>query len=48
MHGTYQDGQYIRNNQMNIVSRRKNLSGLKLRASLVVTNNDTLNHLDDY
>lgn len=27
---------------------RYNLNGLKLRASLVITNNDTLNHLHDY
>lgn len=28
--------------------RRKNLYGLDLRASMVVTNNDTLIHLTDY
>lgn len=28
--------------------RRQNLRGLNLKASLVVTNNDTLHHLDDY
>lgn len=28
--------------------RRQNLRGSKLKASLVVTNNDTLNHLNDY
>lgn len=30
------------------VSRRKDLNGVRLRACMVVTNNDTLNHLDDY
>lgn len=28
--------------------RRWNLMGTELKASLVVTNNETLNHLDDY
>lgn len=28
--------------------RRQNLQGILLRASMVVTNNDTLNHLTDY
>lgn len=28
--------------------RRRNLRGAELRASLVVTNNETLKHLDDY
>lgn len=28
--------------------RRKNLHGAKLRASMVVTNDETLNHLEDY
>lgn len=28
--------------------RRQDLRGVKLRASMVVTNNDTLNHLTDY
>lgn len=27
---------------------RQNLNGLKLRASVVITNNDTYNHLHDY
>lgn len=31
-----------------VVSRRKDLNGIELRASMVVTNNDTLNHLTDY
>lgn len=31
-----------------VVSRRKNLNGLELRACMVVTSNDTLNHLTDY
>lgn len=31
-----------------IVHRRKNLEGKVLRASMVVTNKDTLNHLHDY
>lgn len=28
--------------------RRRNLSGAELKASLVVTDNETLNHLEDY
>lgn len=28
--------------------RRKNLNGITLRASLVITNNDSINHLYDY
>lgn len=28
--------------------RRSNLCGLKLNASMVITDNDTLNHLTDY
>lgn len=28
--------------------RRQNLQGIQMRASMVVTNNDTLNHLTDY
>lgn len=35
-------------NALTTISRRKNLNGIELRASMVVTNNDTLNHLDDY
>lgn len=31
-----------------VVSRRKDLNGIELRACMVVTNNDTLNHLTDY
>lgn len=30
------------------VKRRQNLQGITLRASMVITNNDTLNHLGDY
>lgn len=29
-------------------ARRRNLLGANLKASMVVTKNDTLNHLDDY
>lgn len=28
--------------------RRRNLNGAKLKSSMVVTNNETLNHLEDY
>lgn len=28
--------------------RRQNLFGAKLKASMVVTNNETMNHLEDY
>lgn len=28
--------------------RRQNLKRTNLKASMVITNNDTLNHLDDY
>lgn len=34
--------------QLTAISRRRNLNGIELRASMVVTNNDSLNHLDDY
>nr|QGW45454.1 ionotropic receptor 75d [Bradysia odoriphaga] len=30
------------------ISRRRSLNGIELRASMVVTNNDSLSHLDDY
>lgn len=35
-------------NQPITSQRRKNLFGLTLNASLVFTNNDTINHLTDY
>lgn len=35
-------------NEYTIISRRRNLGGIELRASMVVTNNDSLNHLTDY
>lgn len=35
-------------NQPITSQRRKNLFGLTLNASIVVTNNQTLNHLTDY
>lgn len=34
--------------ELTAISRRRNLGGIELRASMVVTNNDSLNHLDDY
>lgn len=30
-----------------LARRRRNLMGMQLKTSMVVTNNDTLNHLDD-
>lgn len=30
------------------VKRRQNLQGITLRASMVITNNDTIHHLEDY
>lgn len=43
-------GQYIfyEDIRPNIVSRRRNLNGTLLRSSMVITNNDSLNHLNDY
>ncbi|KAJ6643760.1 Ionotropic receptor 75a [Pseudolycoriella hygida] len=39
----------LRNEQdLTVISRRRLLNGIELRASMVVTNNDSLNHLDDY
>lgn len=35
-------------NELTARSRRRNLNGIELRASMVVTNNDSLNHLNDY
>lgn len=35
-------------NELTVISRRRDLNGIELRASMVVTNNDSLNHLDDY
>lgn len=36
------------NHELSAIGRRRNLGGIELRASMVVTNNDSLNHLDDY
>ncbi|XP_055315345.1 ionotropic receptor 75a-like [Sitodiplosis mosellana] len=47
--GNIENGQFIDYRSTQITSRRRqNLLGLQLRASMVVTNNDTLNHLSDY
>lgn len=32
----------------NTVAKRRNLSGTLLRSSMVITSNDSLNHLSDY
>lgn len=43
------NGEFIDQRNTPIVSqRRRNLFDLKLKASMVITNNDTLNHLTDY
>lgn len=47
--GRIDDNEFIDYRWTPITSRRrKNLYGLALRASMVVTNNDTLSHLTDY
>lgn len=47
--GNIVNGQFIDGRSIQITSRRRqNLRGLRLKASMVVTNNDTLNHLSDY
>lgn len=47
--GEIRNGQFIDYRSNPITSRRRqNLFGLHLKASMVVTNNDTLNHLTDY
>lgn len=47
--GNIESGQFIDYRSTSITSRRRqNLCGLHLKASMVVTNNDTLNHLTDY
>lgn len=47
--GNIENGQFIDGRSKQITSqRRQNLLGLRLKASMVVTNNDTLNHLSDY
>lgn len=47
--GRIVDNEFIDFRSTRIVSeRRKNLLGMHFKASMVVTNNDTLNHLTDY
>lgn len=47
--GNIENGQFTDGRRIQITSRRRqNLLGLHLKASMVVTNNDTLNHLSDY
>lgn len=47
--GRIEDSEFIDYRWTPITSRRrKNLYDLSLRASMVVTNNDTLSHLTDY
>lgn len=47
--GVIKNLEFIDYRSTSITSRRRqNLFGLHLRASMVVTNNDTLNHLSDY
>lgn len=47
--GRISNGDFIDLRDIFITSRRRcNLFGLTLKASMVLTNNDTLNHLTDY
>ncbi|KAG4080335.1 hypothetical protein HA402_010827 [Bradysia odoriphaga] len=39
---------HVKTTDLTAVLRRKNFQGYQLRASMVILNNDTLNHLDDY
>lgn len=48
-YGRISDGTFIDYRSTSITSqRRRKLLGHRLKASMVVTNNDTLNHLTDY
>ncbi len=38
----------VETTDLTLVLRRKNLKGFQLKASMVILNNDSLNHLDDY
>lgn len=47
--GCISNGIFIDYRNISITSRRRsNLFGLHLNASMVITDNDTLNHLTDY
>lgn len=47
--GVYANGAFIDGRGKDgPVRRRQNLNGITLRASMVMTDNDTINHLDDY
>lgn len=47
--GTIGNNHFIDLRSTSITSRRRiNLSGYNFKASMVLTNNDTLNHLNDY
>lgn len=40
--------QNVESTDLTVVLRRKNFQGIQFRASMVIMNNDSLNHLDDY
>lgn len=44
----YDGEKYVGTTTMTPVLRRRNLRGFQLRASMVILNNDSLSHLDDY
>lgn len=47
--GRISNGEFVDYRDTPITSRRRhNLFGLKLKASMVITDNDTLDHLTDY
>lgn len=48
-YGTYGNGSFNDVGRVrSVVLRRQSLNGINLRASMVITNNDTLSHLTDY
>lgn len=46
--GILSSNQFARFSNESQTFRRRNLNGLHLNAAMVVTNNDTLAHLNDY
>lgn len=47
--GIIEKDRFIDYRETKVISRRRqNLRGINLKASIVITNNDTLNHLNDY
>lgn len=47
-YATYNRGQFVTTTTLTSVQRRRNFQGFELKASMVLLDNDSLNHLDDY